>query len=492
MAQRSIYEDIARRTGGDIYIGVVGPVRSGKSTFITRFMQEMVLPNMTDEAARERARDEMPQSAAGRTVMTTEPKFVPDEAIAVSVDGGSTLKVKMIDCVGYMIPDAKGVEENGEARMVSTPWREEPMAFAEAAEYGTRKVMQEHATIGMLVSCDGSIGEISRASYEEAEERLVREMKASGKPFALVLNSAEPTAEGARTLAAMLEGKYGVPVALVNCLALNAKDIGGILQMVLGEFPVCTVRFTLPPFAAALPVGHPIRAGLEEDVCRLAGTLSRMGEVSACFAPLAENEVVEGVTVSDLDMGNGCATLSLSLKPSLYFDVLSELAGEEIRDEAALFSLVRELAQTRDKYERVREALESVEETGYGIVMPRVEDLTLEKPTIIKQSGGFGVRMCASAQSMHFIRAEIRTELNPIVGTEQQSEEFVKNMLADFESDPKRLWESNMFGKTLYELVNDGLHEKLAHIPDDARGKLSETLERIVNDGANGLICVLL
>ena len=492
MAQRSIYEDIARRTGGDIYIGVVGPVRSGKSTFITRFMQEMVLPAMTDEAARARARDEMPQSAAGKTVMTTEPKFVPEQAISLTVDGGIGLKVKMIDCVGYMIPDAKGVEENGEARMVSTPWREEPMPFAEAAEYGTRKVMDEHATIGMLVSCDGSIGEIPRASYEEAEGRLVGELKASGKPFALVLNSAEPTSAQAVMLAEALEKKYAVPVALVNCLSLNAKDISGILQMVLGEFPVSTVRFSLPAFATALSQEHPIRARLEQDICRLAGALSRMGEVKECFAALAENEVIDGVTVNDLDMGNGCACLSLSLKPSLYFDVLSDLAGQEIRDEAALFSLVRELARTRDKYERVREALESVEETGYGIVMPRVEDLSLEKPTIIKQSGGFGVRMCASAPSMHLIRADIRTELNPIVGTEQQSEEFVKNMLADFESDPKKLWESNMFGKTLYELVNDGLHEKLTHIPTDARKKLSETLERIVNDGANGLICVLL
>lgn len=274
MAQRSIYEDIARRTGGDIYIGVVGPVRSGKSTFITRFMQEMVLPSMTDEAARERARDEMPQSAAGKTVMTTEPKFVPEQAISLTVDGGTTLKVKMIDCVGYMIPDAKGVEENGEARMVSTPWQKEPMPFADAAEYGTRKVMQEHATIGMLVSCDGSIGEIPRTSYAQAEERLVREMKASGKPFALLLNSAQPSSREAKTLAEELEKKYGVPVALLNCLTLDAKDISGILQMVLGEFPVCTVRFTLPPFAAALPKEHPIRASLTQDVCRLASALS--------------------------------------------------------------------------------------------------------------------------------------------------------------------------------------------------------------------------
>lgn len=492
MAERSIYEDIARRTGGDIYIGVVGPVRSGKSTFITRFMQEMVLPNMTDEAARERARDEMPQSAAGKTVMTTEPKFVPEQAVSLTVSGDIALKVKMVDCVGYMIPDAMGTEENGEARMVSTPWREEPMPFAEAAEYGTRKVMHEHATIGILVTGDGTVGDISRGSYEGAEERLVREMKALGKPFLLVLNSAEPQSPRAKCLAAELEEKYGVPVALLNCLNLTAKDIGGIMEMLLGEFPVTAVQITLSPFAAALPDTHPIREGLREDICRLAGEVRRMGEVKSAFAALSQNEAVESATVTALDLGSGTARLCISLKPTLYYDVLSELSGVPIQNEAALFALVRELSDTKEKYERVREALAQVEQTGYGIVMPRVEDLTLEKPTIVKQSGGFGVRMCASAPSMHLIRAEIRTELNPIVGTEQQSEEFVKNILADFESDPKKLWESNMFGKTLYELVNEGLREKLAHIPTEARAKLSETLERIVNEGANGLICVLL
>ncbi len=492
MAERSIYEDIARRTGGDIYIGVVGPVRSGKSTFITRFMQEMVLPNMTDEAARERARDEMPQSAAGRTVMTTEPKFVPEQAISLTVSGDIALKVKMIDCVGYMIPDAMGTEENGEARMVSTPWREEPMPFAEAAEYGTRKVMHEHATIGILVTGDGSVGDISRGSYEGAEERLVKEMKALGKPFAVVLNSAEPSSARAKALATELEKKYGVPVALLNCLNLTARDVGGILEMLLGEFPVTAIQIKLPPFAAALADTHPIRESLREDICALAGKVRRMGEVREAFATLSQNESVESVSVSALDMGSGTARICISLRPALYYDVLSELAGVPVQDEATLFALLRELTDTKGRYDRVQEALAQAEETGYGIVMPRVEDLTLEKPTIVKQSGGFGVRMCASAPSLHLIRSEIRTELNPIVGTEQQSEEFVRNILSDFESDPKKLWESNMFGKTLYELVNEGLHEKLSHIPNEARAKLCETLERIVNEGANGLICVLL
>lgn len=492
MAERSIYEDIARRTGGDIYIGVVGPVRSGKSTFITRFMQEMVLPNMEEGGARERARDEMPQSAAGKTVMTTEPKFVPDEAVSLTVDGGIALRVKMVDCVGYMIPQAMGGEENGETRMVSTPWSDQPMPFAEAAEYGTRKVMCEHATIGMLVSCDGSIGDISRESYVAAEARLVREMKELGKPFAMILNSANPTGEAAVRLAGELEQLYGIPVALVNCQTLCAEDIRGILGMVLQEFPVTTVRFRLPAWGAALDADHPIRRRLCEDICRLAGDVERMGDVSRVFAGMTENPDVIGIGDVELDMGTGRAVIGVELAPTLYYDVLSELAGEEVRDERTLFSLVSELSAVREKYERVREALESADETGYGIVMPEIGDLRLEKPAIVKQSGGYGVRLSAAAQSIHMIRADICTELNPIVGTEQQSEEFVRNILAEFESDPKRLWDSNMFGKSLYELVSEGLRQKLSHIPEEARKKLSETLERIVNEGANGLICVLL
>ncbi|MBQ9098404.1 MAG: stage IV sporulation protein A [Clostridia bacterium] len=492
MAQRSIYRDIAERTGGDIYIGVVGPVRSGKSTFITRFMQELVLPNIEADAARERAKDEMPQSAAGKTVMTTEPKFVPDEGVALTLEGGVSMRVKMIDCVGYMIPEAMGGEENGVARMVNTPWSKEPMPFAEAAEYGTHKVIGEHATIGMLVTSDGTVGEIPRASYEEAEARIVRELSEMGKPFAVVLNSADPTREESITLAAALEEKYGVPVALVSCLSLSAEDIRGILAMILGEFPVTGVGIDLPSWAKALEESHPVRASVTEDICRLAGQIERMGEVEKTFSGLVQNPYVAAVKLCEMDMGNGRVRLSVELESSLYYDVLSELAGEEIREDGALFSLVRELSAVREKYRRVEEALAMADEKGYGIVMPEVGDLRLEKPSIVKQSGGYGVRLSAAAQSIHMIRADIRTELNPIVGTEQQSEEFVRNILAEFEADPKKLWESNMFGKSLYEMVNEGLHQKLEHMPDEARKKLAETLERIINEGSNGLICILL
>lgn len=492
MADRLIYQDIARRTGGDIYIGVVGPVRSGKSTFITRFMQEMVLPNMTDESARERARDEMPQSAAGKTVMTTEPKFVPDEGVSITVEGGVQMRVKMVDCVGYMIPEAMGAEENGEARMVSTPWQEAPMPFAQAAEYGTRRVMCEHATIGMLVTSDGSIGEIPRESYAEAEERLVTEMKALGKPFAILLNSATPTAKESRVLAGAMEEKYGVPVALVNCLTLRAEDIAGILSMLLAEFPVCAVRFALPNFARALPPQHPIRAALTGEILRLCEGVSRMGDVQKGFAALSDQPGVERVLVRELDMGSGSAVVEVALAPSLYFDVISELAGCEVRDEGTLYALISELSAARARYARVAKALESAEQNGYGIVMPDVEALQLERPAVVKSTAGYGVRLGASAESIHLIRARISTELNPVIGTEAQSEELVRSILSDLENDPKRLWESKLFGKSLSELVGEGLRAKLSHIPEQAWGKLSETLERIVNEGANGLICVLL
>lgn len=492
MAERSIYRDIAERTGGDIYIGVVGPVRSGKSTFITRFMQELVLPNMAQDAARERARDEMPQSAAGRTVMTTEPKFVPDEGVALSLDGGVAMRVKMIDCVGYMIPEAMGGEENGAARMVRTPWSEEPMPFADAAEYGTRKVINEHATIGMLVTSDGTVGEIPRASYEEAEARIVGELSGMGKPFAVVLNSADPSRAESVALARTLEEKYGVPVALVNCLALTAEDIKGILSMILGEFPVTGVGIDLPAWLKALDGAHPVRRTLTEDTCRLAGKVDRMGGVAEVFGALRENPFVERVDTLEMNMGSGHVRLGIALTPTLYYDVLSELAGEEIREDGALFCLVRELAETRRKYARVEEALTDAEERGYGIVMPNVEDLRPEKPCIVKQAGGYGVRLGAAARSIHMIRADIHAEVSPMVGTEQQSEDLVRSLLSELEKDPKRLWESNMFGKSLYELVSDGLHQKLAHMPDDARKKLAETLERIINEGSNGLICILL
>lgn len=492
MPEHSIYKDIAERTGGDIYVGVVGPVRSGKSTFIKRFMESVVLPNIGEGYSRDRARDELPQSAAGKTVMTTEPKFIPEEAVPVILDNHAQMRVRMIDCVGYLIPEAMGAIENGQPRMVRTPWREEPMPFVEAAEMGTHKVITDHSTIGMLVTTDGSIGEIGRDSYVEAEERIVRELKELGKPFAIILNSATPSAEVSQALAYELEEKYGVPVALVSCLELDADDIRHILGLVLEEFPVSEISIRMPEWTTALDDAHRIRTSIQASLRKCADGIHKVGDVTSAFAPMKENEYLSDAVVDVLDLGTGCAKISLTMKEGLYYEVISELSGFEITGEEKLISLLKDLSVVKEKYDKVAEALAQVEEKGYGIVMPDVEDLRLEEPQIVKQAGGYGVKLRAAAQSVHMIRANIEAEINPMVGTEQQSEDLVKYMLREFEEDPKSIWASNMFGKSLYELINEGLHTKLDHMPEESRKKLSETLERIINEGSNGLICILL
>ncbi|MBQ9085902.1 MAG: stage IV sporulation protein A [Clostridia bacterium] len=492
MAEHSIYRDIAERTGGDIYIGVVGPVRTGKSTFIKRFMESLVLPNIEDTYSRDRARDEMPQSAAGKTVMTTEPKFVPDEAVTIQMDDCASLRVKMVDCVGYIVSEALGTIENGQPRMVHTPWQEEPMPFVEAAEMGTEKVIQEHATIGMLITSDGTIGEISRESYVPAEERIVGELKALGKPFAMILNSADPSSEAAVTLAYELEEKYGIPVALVSCIDLDAEDIRHILELVLNEFPVSEIKIQLPGWIQALDPGHPIQSSLRASVCQCADRVHKTGDIKDAFSDLKENEYIQTAQIEEIDLGTGKAVIQVELEDSLYYSAISELTGFDIPNESALISLLKELSGMKSQYDRVAEALTMAEEKGYGIVMPTVDELRLEEPEIVKQSGGYGVKLSASAQSIHMIRANIETEINPIVGTEQQSEDLIKYMLKEFEEDPTRIWESNVFGKSLYELVNEGLHTKLEHMPEESRTKLSETLERIINEGSGGLICIIL
>lgn len=492
MAEHSIYKDIAERTGGDIYIGVVGPVRTGKSTFIKRFMEALVLPNIKEGYSRDRARDEMPQSAAGKTVMTTEPKFIPDEAVSISIDDCSNLKVRMVDCVGYIVPEALGTIEDGQPRMVRTPWRDEPMPFVDAAEMGTQKVITEHSTIGMLITTDGTIGDISRSSYVEAEERIVNELKSLGKPFAMILNSAHPESDAAISLAYELEAKYEVPVALVSCIDLDAEDIRHILELVLHEFPVTEVRIALPEWTVALDDDHRIKSSILSSVKDCADKVKKAGDIKEAFSSLANNEYVKRAALEEIDLGTGKARVAVTLNDGLYYNVISELTGFDICGERELISLLKSLSEMKARYDRVEAALDEAEDRGYGIVMPDVNDLRLADPEIVKQPGGYGVRLRASAQSIHMIRANIETEINPIVGTEQQSEDLVKYMLKEFEEDPQRIWESNMFGKSLYELVNEGLHSKLEHMPEASRAKLSETLERIINEGSGGLICIIL
>ncbi len=486
MADNSIYKDIAKRGGGDIYIGVVGPVRTGKSTFIHRFLETSVIPNIEDEYERQRTQDEIPQSASGKTVMTTEPKFVPDESVRVTLDDGASFNVKLIDCVGYMVDGALGSEEDGEARMIKTPWRDEPMPFAEAAEIGTSKVIGEHSTIGMLVTTDGTIGEIPRENYVDAEERVAKELSALGKPFAIILNSAKPESEEAHTLAAALEEKYGAPVALVSCPDINSDDIREILGLVLGEFPVRMLHFDMPEWCEVLPDEHPLKASIFEKISDFTDKITKLGDIEKTLNDMGGFEQVS------LNAGDGVAEFKIPISKDEYYKTVSELTGLDINDERALLATVRELAQIRKKYDKFASALVDVEEKGYGIVMPTAAELKLEEPQLIKQAGGFGVKVTAHADSIHMIKAGIKADLCPVVGTEEQSANVVKYLTDEMEENPAKIWECNMFGKSLYDLVNDGMTAKLAHIPDESREKLGETLGKIVNDGSNGLICILL
>lgn len=489
---QSIYSDIARRTGGEIYIGVVGPVRTGKSTFIKKFMEQLVLPNMSDGYERERARDEMPQSAAGKTVMTTEPKFVPDNAVEIALADGAKMKVKLCDCVGYMVPEAIGSSENGVPRMVMTPWSESSLPFETAAEIGTRKVITEHSTVGILVTTDGTIGEISRSAYEDAERRVAGELRELGKPFAILLNSARPESEEAQRLALELEKKYNAPVALVSVNELNADDIRHIMELLLLEFPIRRIDVELPSWTTALDGSHWLRSQLESSILGCATRVRKLGELGGAFNAMFETDYVRDAMVRSMDCGTGIAELEIRLSEPIYYKVISELTGIDVSDEEGLITRMRELSEIKVRYDKIQAALDEVETNGYGIVMPSVDDLKLEEPKIIRKSGSYGVRLRASAPSVHMIRADIQTEINPIVGTEQQSEDLIRYLMSEFDEDPTKIWSSRLFGKTLYELMTEGLHTKLENMPADARKKLGETLEKIVNEGTGGLICILL
>ncbi len=492
MTEKGIYKDIAQRTNGDIYVGVVGPVRTGKSTFIKRFMETLVLPNIKGDYDKERTKDELPQSSSGKTVMTTEPKFIPDEAVSITLDDNAALKVKMIDCVGFIVPEALGHIENGQPRMVHTPWNEEPIPFDLAAETGTKKVITDHCTIGMLVTCDGTFGEIPRESYVSAEERTVSELKDINKPFVIILNSAKPNSQESIDLAVSLEEKYSAPVALINCLELNAEDIKQILKLVLLEFPVSEISVNVPEYITALSHEHPIYESLKSSICTLAKKVEKIKDIAPVFSKLSENENVVDTTIDYIDLGSGKAKITAQLTEGLFYNIVSAETGFDITSDEELLKLLKELSIAKQKFDKVANAYDQVMNTGYGIVTPGVSDLSLEEPVIVKQPGGYGVKLRASAPSIHMIKANIQTEVNPIVGTEQQSEDLVKFLLREFEEDPTKIWETNMFGKSLYELVNEGLNTKLSHMPNDARMRLCETLEKIINEGSGGLICIIL
>lgn len=492
MQQRNIYKDICERTGGDIYIGVVGPVRTGKSTFTKRFMDALVIPNITDEYRRQRAQDELPQSAGGRTIMTTEPKFIPEQAAEIQLADNVNLKVRLIDCVGYIVNDALGYMEDEIPRMVKTPWFDTEVPFDKAAEFGTRKVIEDHSTIGLVITTDGTVTDISREEYLDAEKRVVEELKDLGKPFIILLNTTDPDSLEAQELSAQMSAQYQVPVIPTSCAELGETEIKRILAQILFEFPIREIKVDIPSWVVALEHNHPIKQSVFSTIKEKSGNIEKLREVQDICDSLTDNEYIQSAKLLGLDLGRGEAKLNISLSSSLFFKVLSEQTGLDLPDERALLMRFSEMCQIKEKYERIAKAYDEVLGSGYGIVMPTMEEMTLEEPKIIKQSGKYGVKLKATAPSVHLMRIETAAEVTPIVGSEQQSEELVKFLLSEFEEDPVKIWQSDIFGKSVHQLVSEGLNNKLYRMPQDARRKLSETVEKIINDGCNGLICIIL
>ena len=492
MEERNIYQDISRRTGGQIYLGVVGGVRTGKSTFIKRFMDTLVIPNIPDEALRRRAVDELPQSSAGRTIMTTEPKFIPEDSVEIRLEDNVSFKVRMIDCVGYIVPSALGYIEDEQPRMVKTPWYDEEIPFNMAAEIGTQKVITDHSSVGIVVTTDGSITDIPREEYEEAEQRVIKELKDLNKPFIILLNCTDPTSKSSQLLAENLSRKYEIPVAPVNCLELDENEIKRILSQILFEFPVREIGIDIPKWVTSLEKEHWLKSEVFTSIQNCASGIEKIRQIADSCSRLKNCEYITNADITSVDLGRGKARLRVDLDKTLFCKVIGEKTGIDIADESDMLRIIVELTKMRTEYNKIKSAYDDVMETGYGIVMPSMEELTLEEPKIIKQGSKYGIKLRASAPSIHMLRTNITTELTPIVGSEQQSEDLVMFMLNEFEEDPVKIWESNIFGKSLHELVNEGLHNKLHRMPSDARAKINETIERIINDGCNGLICVIL
>ncbi len=487
-----IFKDIAERTGGDIYLGVVGAVRTGKSTFIKRFMETVVLPNIAYEADRVRAIDELPQSAAGRTIMTTEPKFVPNQAVQVKVADGLEVNVRLVDCVGYAVEGAKGYEDESGPRMVTTPWFDEPIPFQEAAEIGTRKVIQEHSTLGVVLTTDGTITDIPRSAYVEAEERVVNELKEVGKPFVLIINSARPKSEETLALRDELAAKYDIPVMALSAATMGEEEVMGVLREVLFEFPVHEVNVNLPSWVMVLNERHWLRSSYENAVRETVKDIRRLRDVDRVVNQFMTYDFIARAGLSGMNMGQGVAEIDLYAPDELYDRVLTEIVGTEIRGKDHLLQLMQEFAHAKREYDRFEEALEMVKTTGYGIAAPTLEEMQLDEPELIRQGSRFGVRLKATAPSIHMIRVDVESEFAPIIGTEKQSEELVRYLMQDFEKDPIKIWESDIFGRSLHSIVREGIQGKLAMMPDNARYKLQETLGRIINEGSGGLIAIIL
>ena len=485
----TIYADIAARTGGNIYIGVVGPVRTGKSTLIKRIMEDLVIPNIQDPYRAERARDELPQSGSGKTIMTSEPKFVPEEAVEISPDTTAKLRVRMIDSVGYMVDGAVGAEEDGVPRMVTTPWFDHEIPMTEAAELGTQKVMQEHCTMGLVVTTDGTVTDIPRGDYVDAEGRAITDMQATGKPFLVVINSREPEGEAARAVREQIKHQFGVDAVIADCQILDSQRIAALLQKLLYAFPMQELRVYLPRWMDALEPEHPVKSALYRALLERAEQITALGQAEATLSSLRELEQVLDFSIRSVDLASGTVSCALGFPEALFYEILSSRAGLPIENDAQLLELLGEFRSVKAEYDRIADALSSVNATGYGIVMPDAGQMTLQKPELVQKGGAFGVKLRAGAPSIHMIRVDIDTEINPMVGGQQQSQELIQYLSSE---DPDTLWESNIFGKSVYELIREGLNSKLLRTPEDVRAKFRGSLTRIVNEGANGLVCLIL
>lgn len=492
MENYNIYKDIKERTNGDIYIGVVGPVRTGKSTFIKKFMDLLVLPNIQNTHSKERAKDELPQSATGKTIMTTEPKFVPNEAVEISLDEDLSFKVRLIDCVGYLVDGAIGHLDGESPRMVSTPWSEEKLPFIQAAEMGTKKVITDHSTIGIVITTDGSITDIERDSYIEAEQRVVNELKAINKPFVMVLNTTSPYASETEALKNELSQKYNVPVLPMSCAQLKSENIVSILETVLYEFPVSEVKINFPKWVEPLPLEHWLKASLVASARDISSNVALLHDIKNNVAVFESNDNIKKAYIENIDLGNGTATIELSLNDNLFYNILSETTGMDIQSEYQLISTIKLLSEAKTQYDKIKYALDEVNRKGYGVVTPTLEEMQLDKPEISKQGSRYGIKIRASAPSIHLIKADIQTEVSPIVGSEEQSKELVEYLVEQYGIDRSKIWDYNIFGKSMSDLINDDLNTKLARMPEDAQQKFQETLQKIINEGSGGLICIIL
>lgn len=492
MTNNNIYRDIAERTGGTVMLGVVGPVRTGKSTFIKRFMESLVIPNIEDVYMRERAIDELPQSGSGKTIMTAEPKFVPEEAAYIEVGEGIGLSVRLVDCVGYMVKGAAGQFEDGSERMVTTPWFDHEVTMTEAAESGTKRVINDHSTVGIVITTDGTICDIAREDYREPESRVINELKAIGKPFVVLLNSTEPDSEEARTLAKQIGEDYGVSCKAVNCRALSEDDIVKLLSEILYEFPIEETAILMPPWFAALEQEHELKTRFYSEIMSIYASTDKIRDISNALELFEQMECVESAELYSSDMGKGTVVLQIEMPRSLYYHIISEKSGFEISDDSDLMHLLTELYAVKSDYDYISKALTDVREKGYGVVLPRQCDMSIEEPQIVKEGGKYSVRLKASAPAIHMLKTGIETELSPSIGGNSASEEIISFLLQGVEGDMSRLWESNIFGRSLYDIAEEGIYDKLGNLPDNARAKLQETLQRIINEGSGTLICILL